>query len=98
MHASDPKQWTALLNLFLAFLSRIDCMRCGVIDVPSICQSVSLSVTQLRCAKTIERIEVLLGVETTSGPRNFVLDEGRHLDLDVDFAKLLFRLRMYISG
>jgi len=37
-----------------------------------------LSVTQVGCAKTTERIDVLFEVETPGGPRNTVLDGGRH--------------------
>jgi len=38
------------------------------------CAVVCLSVTCLRPAKTAERIDVLLGMKTTGGPRNIVLD------------------------
>jgi len=41
------------------------------------CQSISVvSVTQPRCAKTAERIEVLFGLETLEDPRHIVLDGG----------------------
>jgi len=42
------------------------------IDHPGICQSVSLSVTQVRCAKTSERIDALFGVEDLGDPGNIV--------------------------
>jgi len=44
--------------------------------IPEVCHSANLSVTQLRCANSDERIGVLLGVETFGDPRNNVLDES----------------------
>jgi len=48
-------------------------MRCKLLrsKIPA---SVSLSVRQLHCANTAERIEVLLRVDTLGDPRNIVLD------------------------
>jgi len=40
------------------------------------CQSVCLTLTRLRCAKTVEGMEVLFGMETLENPRNAVLDES----------------------
>jgi len=39
-------------------------------------QSVCFCVTEQRCAKTAEQIEVLFGMDTFVGPRHIVLDEG----------------------
>jgi len=44
-----------------------------------VCQSVSLPVACLRCAKTADRIEVLFGVQARLGPRNIVLEGGSDL-------------------
>jgi len=55
-------------------------MRTITIDDPGR-QSVSLSVTRLRCVNMAERIEVLLGV-----PRNIVLDKS--LDFPTDSMML----------
>jgi len=41
-----------------------------------VCKSVSLSVVQLRCANTAERIEILFGVESLGYPRNIVSNGG----------------------
>jgi len=41
-------------------------------------QSVCLSVTREGCAQKIERIDVLLGVETLGATINIVLDGGAH--------------------
>jgi len=53
---------------------RIEYMRCEllrlVICSVGVCQSVSLSVTRLRCVNTAKRIDVLLRVETLEGQRN----------------------------
>jgi len=50
-------------------------------DILTLCQSVSLSVTRLCCANTVERIEVLFGIE--------ILGDN---ELDAAFAKLLWPL------
>jgi len=52
-------------------------MQTIVTDVRGVCPSVCLSrgSTRLHCAKTAERIKILLGVNTPAGPRN-MLDGG----------------------
>jgi len=55
---------------------------------------VNLSVTLLRPAKTAERIDVLVEVETVGDPRNIVLNGGPDLPtgrgFDAAFAKTLW--------
>jgi len=50
------------------------------------------------CAKTVERIDVLFGVETIGGPRNIVLDHPRRGDgFDAAFAKLFWPLVILVN-
>jgi len=63
-----------------------------------VCQSPSLSVTRLRCAKTAERIDVLFGTDTPGDPRHTVLDGSlvtrygeERGKFETAFAELLLR-------
>jgi len=52
-------------------LGRIDCTTCSLLPWRGL--SVSQSFTRLRCAKTVERIQVLFGGENPAGPMHIVL-------------------------
>jgi len=49
--------------------------------------SVSQSVTRLRLTKIAERIDVLFGVETFGGSRNFVLNGSRYFHTGREVGK-----------
>jgi len=78
----------SLLLLFANFLGCIECMQCIRCSLllpmcaMSVRQSVSLSVhlsrgsTRLHCAKTVERIKILFGMNISGGLWNIVLDGG----------------------
>jgi len=55
-------------------LHRMQELQTIVIDVRGV--SPSGGSTRLRCAKTAEQINILLGVNTLGGPRHIVLDGG----------------------
>jgi len=59
-------------------------MRPCATDDPVACVSVCLSVTRMRCAKTAERIDMLLGVETSGDPNRSVLDGCADVPTDTE--------------
>jgi len=74
-------------------------------DDPGVCLSVSLSVARACCAKTTERIDVALGVETHVNPRSIVLGVSAPMasgrGFDETFSKsfwLLVNFRPLIAG
>jgi len=66
-------------------------MRTIAIDVTVARASVRLSVTRLRCANTVEQIEVLYRVETLGGPNTYDGPNGVPIShrFDAAIAKLL---------
>jgi len=80
------------------FLGRTECMKCGLLrpTIPGV--SVCQSVTRLRCAKTAERIQVLLRMETLGDPRNIILDGSPDFShgFNAAIANLLWPLVDYV--